>query len=82
MLEKCQTLAESQMQRVAKTALGKMQTSFKQEIARLHDLRLRHTSTVESPLEREVESRATALESVIRGVRLRLDSMRVILRRA
>ncbi len=82
MLEKCHSLAEGQMQRAARTALEKAQATFKREISRLHDLHLRHTSPGEPQQVAAIASQATAIESAIRGVRLRLDAMRVILRRA
>ena len=67
--------------RPARTALEKAQATFKREIARLHDLHLRHTASGEPQQVAEIASQATAIESAIRGVRLRLDAMRVILRR-
>ena len=48
MLEKCQSLAEGQMKRAARTALEKAQATFKREISQLHDQQLRHTSPGES----------------------------------
>ena len=48
----------------------------------LHDLHLRHTYPGEPQQVAVIASQATAIESAIRGVRLRLDAMRVILRRA
>ena len=80
MLEKCQSLAEGQMQRAARTALEKAQATFKREISRLHDLHLRHTSPGEPQQLAAIASQATAIKSAIRGVLLRLDAMRVILR--